>query len=279
MAMRIGRSTASTSYSIAARLRRENDTSRLVVSFTSWPEAARQWSSALEQPAAEVEPALVVEHLAAVHVERLVLHLEPDDLAVGHVHHRLAVLGEAVPALAVLEREGLVEAVQVGAAQPGGLALVEVAAQPDVAVRQREQRLGLGEPVDVHALLDQGPGLDGVPRRRRSSTSSARSLTTMSAPCSSSACGSPWRSTPTTRPNPPARPAPTPASASSNTAPASGVHAEQLGAAQERVGGGLALEVLARDHHAVHARVEEIADARRPRVSARCWRSRTPPRS
>ena len=50
MAMRIGRSTASTSYSIAARLRRENETSRLVVSFTSWPEAARQWSRRSSSP-------------------------------------------------------------------------------------------------------------------------------------------------------------------------------------------------------------------------------------
>ena len=43
MATRIGRSTASISYSIAARLRSEKETSRRVRSFTSCPEAARQW--------------------------------------------------------------------------------------------------------------------------------------------------------------------------------------------------------------------------------------------
>ena len=38
--------------------------------------------------------------------------------------------------------------------------------------------------------------------------------------------------------------------------------AEQLGSAQERVGRRLALEVLAGDRVAVHARVEEVAHAR-----------------
>ena len=46
------------------------------------------------------------------------------------------------------------------------LALVEVAAQPDVAVGQREQRLGLGQQLQVQAGLAEVPRLDreGVAR-------------------------------------------------------------------------------------------------------------------
>ena len=62
-----------------------------------------------------------VEH-AVADVERLVLHQQPDDLAVGHVDHRLARLRIAEPALRVRQRPDLVEAVQVGPGQPVRLA-------------------------------------------------------------------------------------------------------------------------------------------------------------
>src|SRR5262249_32648141 len=116
------------------------------------------------------------------------------------------------------------------------LALVEVAAQADVPVRQREQRLALGQQVQVEMRLAQLPGVYRV-RPLPDHSRSSRSLTTMSAPWTSSApwvrehataCGvsgaraSPGssldRSTPTTHPKAPARPASTPASASSKTA-------------------------------------------------------------
>ncbi len=109
----------------------------------------------------EVQHALVPAELAVADVERLVLHEQPDQLAVGHVDDRLAGVGEAVTRLGVGERPDLVEAAQVAAGEPERLALVEVAAQPDVAIREREHRLGLREGVEVELRLPQGPGLDG----------------------------------------------------------------------------------------------------------------------
>src|SRR5690606_23234388 len=137
---------------------------------------------------------------------------------------------EPEPALAVHERVGLVQAVEVGAAEHARLALVEVAAQPEVAVGEREDRLGLRQQVRAQARLAHAPGLgrEGLEVDRHvvlassSTMSSARSSTTMSAPCARSASAWPTRLTPTTQPKPPARPASTPASASSSTAAAGG---------------------------------------------------------
>src|SRR6185312_13017023 len=115
----------------------------------------------------------------------------------------------------------LVQAVEVGAHQAGGLALVEVAAHPDVAVGQREDRLGLGEHVEVQRRLAERPRIDrevGVVDHR----SSLRSATTTLAPCCLRASAWPTRSTPTTYPKLPARPASTPASASSKTTACAG---------------------------------------------------------
>src|SRR5690606_40822578 len=98
------------------------------------------------------------------------------------------------------------------------------AAQTQVAVADREQRLGGTELVDRRwAHLHQPPLVDGesgaihriVHRRRhvgRSElvhTSSWRSCTTTSAPCSVNAVAPAPRSTPTTSPKRPARPAAT----------------------------------------------------------------------
>jgi hypothetical protein len=82
-------------------------------------------------------------------IERLVVDEQPDDLAVGDVDDRLPVVGEAVAGLGVRQRPDLVEGVQVGAGQAVRVALVQVAAQPDVPVGQREDRLALREQVQV----------------------------------------------------------------------------------------------------------------------------------
>ena len=103
------------------------------------------------------------------------------------------------------------------------LALVEVAAQADVPVGEREHRLGLGEHAAgrgrSRAPPTARPGRrSGGCDRRWAATvtgghappppsSSARSPTTTSAPCSRSASACPTRLTPTTNPKPPARPA------------------------------------------------------------------------
>src|SRR5690606_10998093 len=98
-------------------------------------------------------------------------------------------------------------AVEVRAGDAVGLALVEVPAQPDVAVGQGEQRLRLGEQVEVEPGLGQRPRLDREPAvgdHRASPSRSPSSVTTTSAPWRRSASASPERSTPTTKPKCPA---------------------------------------------------------------------------
>ena len=90
----------------------------------------------------------------------------------------------------------------------------------------------------------------------------------MSAPCASSASRWPTRSTPTTKPKAPARPAATPASASSNTAASARADAERLGGGEEHVGRGLAGELPLGGDPAVDRGVEQVGDAR-PRRAPR----------
>src|SRR5262249_34560241 len=181
-----------------------------------------------ERAGLEVERAGVLEQLAVAQVERLVVDEQPDDLAVGGVDDRLAGLGVAVAGLGVRQLVGLVEAVEVRAREAERLALVEVAAQADVAVGECKDRLGLREHVEVQGLLGHGPGLDGVRGVGDHSRSSARSSTTTSAPWALSSSAWPARSTPITWPNLPARPAATPASASSKTTHSSGLRSRRL---------------------------------------------------
>jgi len=75
---------------------------------------------------------------AGAQVERFVVDEQSDELAVGDVDHRLAGLGIAVGRFRGGQRPELVEAVQVGPGDRGGLAFVEVAAQADVGVGERE---------------------------------------------------------------------------------------------------------------------------------------------
>ena len=82
----------------------------------------------------EIEDALVADQRAVAQVERLVLDQQPDDLAVGDVDHRLAVLRVAESGFGVRKRACLVEAAQICARKTVRLALVEVAAHAEVAV-------------------------------------------------------------------------------------------------------------------------------------------------
>src|SRR5690606_33438609 len=148
----------------------------------------------------------VREHLAVADVERLVVDEQPDQLAVGDVDDRLAVLRVAVAGLRVGQRAGLVVAAEVGARERERLALVEVAAQPDVAVGEGEDRLRLRQPAEVEALLGHAPRLDGELLLDDHRSSSPRSSTTRVAPCAarSARCLASSRLTPMTTPKPPA---------------------------------------------------------------------------
>ena len=115
-----------------------------------------------QRPRPQVQHALVRVQRAVPDVERLVVHEQPDDLAVGDVDGGLPGVGEAVAGLRVRQRPNLVHRVQIAAGQPVGVTFVEVAAQPDVSVRQGEDRLALRQDVQVEPVLDEAPGLRPV---------------------------------------------------------------------------------------------------------------------
>ena len=99
---------------------------------------------------AQVEGPGVGLHGPVPDVERLVVHQQPDHLAVGDVDDRLALFGEPVPGFGVRQRPDLVQRVQVRAWQPVRFPLIQVAAQADVPVGQGENRLALREQVQVN---------------------------------------------------------------------------------------------------------------------------------
>ena len=137
---------------------------------TAWPAGETHSTSRRSTPARRSSTRSCATQLAVADVERLVVDEQADELAVGDVDDRLARLRVAVAGLRVGQRPQLVEGVQVGAGQAVRLALVEVAAQPDVAVGEREDRLGLGEHVERSRLVSRsGPRLDRESWRARSS--------------------------------------------------------------------------------------------------------------
>ncbi len=114
-----------------------------------------------QRPGAHVEDALVGQQFAVPDVERLVADQQANDLAVGDVDDGLAGLRIAVAGLGVRQRPDFVEGVQVGARQAVRLALVEVAAQPNVPVGQGEQRFRLGYQIQIQPRLAHLPRFDG----------------------------------------------------------------------------------------------------------------------
>ena len=108
---------------------------------------------AAQNSGAEVENPFVPAQRAVADVKRLVLHEQAKDLAVCDIDDRLASLGIAVAGLRIGQRPDLVEAGKIGAGQARRLALIEVSAQADVPVGEREQRLCLCEPLEVELGL------------------------------------------------------------------------------------------------------------------------------
>ena len=98
--------------------------------------------------------------LAVPNVKRLILDQQANDLAVGRIDHGLARLRVPVPGLGIRQRPDLIETGQVGPEQPVWLALVEIPSQPDMPIREREDRLGLREPLEVKLDLAQCPRVD-----------------------------------------------------------------------------------------------------------------------
>src|SRR4029078_6977339 len=101
----------------------------------------------------------------------------------------------AVAGFGVRKRPQLVERVQVRPGHAEGLAFVQVPAPPAMPVREGEERIGPRKCLEVERGLAHRPGLahevgvldHALPR------SSARSVTTTSAPCSRRASAWPTR--------------------------------------------------------------------------------------
>src|SRR3954452_19202525 len=138
------------------------------------------------------------EQFAIADVELFVADQQPDDLAIRDVDDRLTGFGVAVSGLGVWQRPQLMDTVEIGARHAVRIALVEVPTHADVPVREREHRFGLREHVDVERTFTQRPRLRRELgwRRHADSSNSARSWTTVSAPCWRSASAWPTRSTP-----------------------------------------------------------------------------------
>src|SRR5271168_284397 len=155
----------------------------------------------LQRAGPQVKHPLVAQQLAVANVERLVVDQQAQDLAIGDVDDGLSGLRVAVARFGVGQRPDFVERVQIRAGQAVRLAFVEVAANSDVPVGQREQRLRLRQHVEVQMGLAELPGFDGegvIRDHRRAYSRSPRSVTTTSAPWLRNSSAWPTRSTPTT---------------------------------------------------------------------------------
>src|SRR5664279_1447998 len=141
----------------------------------------------MQHSRAQVEHPVVVADLAVAQVEGLVVDQQPDQLAVSDIEDGLSGLRESVAGFGVGQPPILEERAEVGAGQPARVALVEIAARPDVPVGQREQRFGARQVIKIEAHLAELPRVDRKPATRGHS-SCARSSTTIDAPWSSS----PW---------------------------------------------------------------------------------------
>jgi hypothetical protein len=117
--------------------------------------------AAAQHAVAHVEFELVRAHVGDVERKRLVVDINAHHLGVGRVDDRLPDLREAVGLLGVADGPGLVEAVDEGALLVRLTALGVVAAQAEVAVAHREERLGDTGVIERVARLDEAPRVDG----------------------------------------------------------------------------------------------------------------------
>ena len=118
--------------------------------------------TAREQTRAQIELALVLEQIALARVEALAVREQHKALRVHHVADRLMVFRVAVGRLAVADGLGIEHAVEEAALDRLGArcaALLQIAAQADQTVAEREDRLIFPQVRAVKALLGDRPGL------------------------------------------------------------------------------------------------------------------------
>ncbi len=123
----------------------------------AYPGAGRRFpvDVALQGSGAQVEAAFVAVQHPGPEVERLVVHDQPDELAVGGVDDRLGALGEPVPGLGVGEVTLLIEGIEVRPRHPHRRALIQVPAQTDMPIGQGEHRFRLAQRPGAQRLAGQ----------------------------------------------------------------------------------------------------------------------------
>ena len=99
--------------------------------------------------------------------KRFVVDVETHRLGIGDVDHSLAGLGKAEGVFPVDNGPGFVKTVDEGAVLERRARLLEIAAHPQVAVADGENRLGLGEKTGVEGGLDDLPVVEGIDVLRR----------------------------------------------------------------------------------------------------------------
>ena len=101
-----------------------------------------------------------IEEISFGQDERLVIDVKTDDLGIGNVDDRLADASKPECLLGMLDRPGLVEAIDEGAVHMSGATLIHVAAHADISVSDSEQGLGGAHIVGARAALDERPCVD-----------------------------------------------------------------------------------------------------------------------
>ena len=127
--------------------------------------------AAPQQPRAQIQHAAVGGQLAHAEVQPFAVRAEHEALGVHHIADGLVVFGIAVDRLAIADRLGIehcVEKAALDCVRPGGGALLQIAAQSDEAVAQREDRLVFRQVRRAKSLLCDRPGLKSKFRHRLS---------------------------------------------------------------------------------------------------------------
>src|SRR5208337_1484173 len=134
--------------------------------------------------------------------ERLVIHEELDDLAVGHATDRLASLGETISFFGVVDRPRLIESIDESAILGVWASFLRAPAHPQIPVAERRHCFHLGQEFRVKRFLNDVPLIGRIimgwrpeafmmqhwavspttARGAGQSTSSAKSSTTSCAP-------------------------------------------------------------------------------------------------
>jgi len=98
--------------------------------------------------------------MAVADVKGLIVDEQSDELAIGYIDQCLTRLRSTVLALGLQQRTQLIETVQIRSRQPMWLALVEIAADAYVTVRESEQGLRLRQDFEIQGGFMKPPWLD-----------------------------------------------------------------------------------------------------------------------